>query len=84
MKVNFYSCEVKYSGKASEYTKEQFLNMALERTYNGVDAFEFSKDLCPAVANELDGDVFVEFFPCNHIARVNWSYAEDESENIED
>lgn len=76
--VNFYSCEVKYSGKSSDYTKEQLLAMALERTYHGVDCFDFSKEIRDDIAEEMDGDIFVEFFPCNKIARINWSYiAED-------
>lgn len=76
--VNFYSCEVKYSGKPSDYTKEQLLAMALERTYHGVDAFDFSKVLRDDIAEEMDGDVFVEWHKCNKTANVNWAYiAED-------
>lgn len=77
--VNFYSCEVKCQGNVYHYSKEQLFAMAKTRIDHGIDCFDFSKKLADDLAEKLDGDVFIEFFPSNNIVRVNWAYMEDDT-----
>lgn len=80
-KVDFYKVEVSYSGRFEDYTKNDFFEMARERTYHGVDATWKEEETPEDESKQLDGEVnVIDKYPSNKIAEVTWSYIREEKE----
>lgn len=76
--VNFYEAEIKYTGALNDYTLDELLAKALDRTYHGVDAFKHSEIMSETDARKIDGKIeVVRDFPCNKLAVIGWAYMEE-------
>ena len=77
-KVNFYECEIKYTGKLSRYSLVELLAKALDRTYHGVDAFDHCEIMSEEQAKKIDGNIeIIRDYPDNKLAVIGWSYIEE-------
>lgn len=76
--VNFYSVQVKYTGKLEDYTPEQLLEKAKAKEDQGIDTLDDSKRFNEIEAKKLDGQIKIEdTYPANKICTVRWSYIDD-------
>lgn len=77
-KVNFYECEIKYTGKLSSYSLVELLAKALDRMYHGVDAYDHSEIMSEEQAKKIDGNIeIIRDYPDNKLAVIGWSYIEE-------
>lgn len=79
VKVDFFSCEVKYTGDFEDYEKEELFAMAQARQWKDcIDCWDRSEWICLEEAEKLDGAYEIEDrYPCNRLAMAYWSYIDD-------
>ncbi len=81
-KVSFFSTQVKYSGDFEDYTKEEFLKMAIAKQDKGIDCYEETIEVVSdRIAQELATIIVVDnYYPCNKIAIVKWATIDSQEE----
>ena len=75
--VDFFSKQVKYSGKFEDYTEDELIRMAIAQS-DSCDCYDRTELVEDTEAERLDGKYTVEnTYPCNKICTVYWSYIEE-------
>lgn len=78
VKVDFFSCEVKYTGDFEDNEKEILFARAYARQYKNIDCWNRSEWMSLEEAEKLDGAYEIEDrYPCNRLAMAYWSYIDD-------
>lgn len=76
-KVDFYSVEVKYTGRFEDYTQEDWKAMA-EHAAIRTDPYDYTKEVETfEEARKLEDEfnyVADDRYPCNKLANVIWAY----------
>lgn len=81
--VTIYKVEVKYTGSLEDYTVEQLKDMADNRIYHGVDAYDHTEEVTEEEAQALDGRLWIDHkYPSNKLVDVCW--IEKEEQEAED
>lgn len=76
-KVDFYSVEVKYTGRFEDYTQEEWRAKAQYKCDHGVDPYDYTKEVETfEEARKLEDEfnyVADNRYPCNKRTNVIWA-----------
>lgn len=78
--VDFFSCEIVYTGSIVDYTFEDLYNMAIAKVNrNQIDPYNYSKEVTDAQAYAMDGTCRIKkLYPRSKRAVIEWCYVRGE------
>jgi len=80
VKVDFFEVSVKYTGSFDSYTIDEWKEKARKAEYSGIDCWDHSEEIELEKARKIDGKTEVENeYPCNKLAKIRWSYIDEET-----